>query len=183
MVKGSKRDERAAAEVARLIAQSKLKQSEVARELTKRGFPVTAQAVGKWIKSGQISRENLEALRALTERDAAQDHAKPRPALEDRRDVPNEGSLARSRDKNDLLAIWYVLEGFGSYLQRTRQDEAEGVAAEIVALAGVDFSKQGFVNTLVARLLGVEHASEVELKNLLLRPTSSRSKREHRQVK
>lgn len=91
--------------------------------------------------------------------------------------------LAESRKTNNLLAVWYALEGMANFLHRTQPETGADVARDVVAVAGVNFSAQGFVNTLVARLLGAEHVSVKDLNELLRRPVSSGLRRGAQRVK
>jgi hypothetical protein len=84
--------------------------------------------------------------------------------------------LAESRPKNNVQALRYALQGFATVLNRMQPDIAEDVAREIVGVAGIAFSSQGFVNTLVGLLAGVERTSEEGLRELLQQPASSKSK-------
>jgi len=65
MVDPTKKNPVVASEVAALVAGTRMSNAAVSRELRNFGGQASAAGVGKWIKTGQISRKNMDALRAL----------------------------------------------------------------------------------------------------------------------
>lgn len=69
-------------------------------------------------------------------------------------DFPN------ARSRNDMRAVRYALQSLFVVLHEKQSDVAEAVAKDIVETAGKRFAGQGFLNTLVGTLRGVEGMSE-----------------------
>ena len=113
-----------------------------------------------------------EKARAIEKNEKLEEMALDAPALGE-----VSPAVAQSRSKNNVLALRLAMQSFGTVLHSSRPDIAEVVARDIVASAGVEFSQQAFLNTLVSLLLGVEQMSAEDLKELLQQRASSKPRR------
>lgn len=68
--------------------------------------------------------------------------------------------MAESRPKNNVKALRIAMQSLFSVLHERMQDVAEAVAADIVETAGTEFAAQGFLNTAIGILRGVQQTSE-----------------------
>lgn len=119
----------------------------------------------QWLRAEGVQRRNMRKTmaRAIEEKIGRpagwldQRHAsvsEPRPAYE----LSPEYPVVRS--KNDMRAVRYALQSLFSVLHEKQPSVAEAVARDIVETAGPQFSGQGFLNTLLGMLRGVDDTSE-----------------------
>lgn len=81
------------------------------------------------------------------------------------------------RAKNDMRAIRFAVQSLFAVLHEQQPAVAEAVAQDIVETAGQQFSGQGFLNTLLGTLRGVDDTSEGapdEIQRAQAVPTSKR---------
>lgn len=82
------------------------------------------------------------------------------------------------RAKNDMRAIRFAVQSLFAVLHEKQPAVAEAVAKDIVETAGTQFSGQGFLNTLLGTLRGVDDTSEeapVEIPQAPALPASKRA--------
>jgi hypothetical protein len=81
------------------------------------------------------------------------------------------------RAKNDMRAIRFALQSLFAVLHEKQSAVAEAVAQDILETAGSSFAGQGFLNTLVGTLRGVQGTSEGAAEETPQAPAATASRR------